>query len=137
MKQTGLRFAPAGLLLLATTGLGVVGCGTPVVRNQTYVGTVTPDGACGQQSRATLSTAKGHFTFAPEDGVLLLRGDVGQDGTLSGTLATTGADRKPYVMRFDGTLDAQHVTGKYVTPRCGFTVKLDNNGQRAFETPYL
>jgi hypothetical protein len=131
-----VRVAATGLLL-AAVGFGLAGCDTSAVRNQTYVGTVTPDGACGQQSHATLSTAKGRFTFAPEDGVLLLRGDVGAAGALSATLATTGADRKPYVMRFDGTLDPQHVTGKYVTPRCSFTVNLDNNGQRAFETPYL
>jgi hypothetical protein len=122
---------------LALLLLGLAGCGGSASQETRYIGAVTPDGACGQASRGTLTTAKGRFTFAPSDGVLLVQGEVAADGALSGTLATTGADRKPFVMRLTGTADGAHVVARFVTPRCGYDVRLDKSDSRAFEVPYL
>ncbi len=116
--------------------------GAPAQQQARYTGAVTPDGPCGAASSGTLTTliaggARGHFTFAPADGVLQLSGTVGEDGTLAAELTTPGADRKGFTMRFSGHLDPEHVTGRYVTPRCGFSVSLTNTHARAFEVPYL
>jgi hypothetical protein len=105
-------------------GFLLAGCGMPLSHETRYVGTATPEAACGAASPATLTTAKGRFTLAPDDGTLLLSGDVGADGALLATLTTPGADRKPFVMRFNGRMNAQTVQGRYVTPRCAFAVSL-------------
>lgn len=115
----------------------LAGCSAPAAREVRYVGDVTPESACGVATHGTLTTAKGRFTFAPSDGVLLLTGDVREGGALAATLTTTGADRKPYVMRFEGTLAVDQVRGRYMTPRCAFTVTLDRSNARSFEVPYL
>ncbi len=112
-------------------------CGAPASQEARYTGTVVPETACGPASHGTLTTSKGRFNFAPDDGVLLLAGDVGAGGALSATLATQGADRKGYIMRFEGQMDPEHVHGRYTTPRCTFTVSFDRNHSRQFEVPYL
>ena len=109
--------------VLVVSAMAACGGGFPS-REMRYTGTVMPDGACGVASRGTLTTVGGRFTFAPSDGVLLLSGTVGASGELAAALATPGVDRKPFLMRFDGALTAGQVTGRYLTPRCGFNVRL-------------
>jgi hypothetical protein len=132
MDRAAIRLGLACLLMGA---LGA--CGAPTAREIRYIGDVTPEMACGVATHGTLTTGKGRFTFAPSDGVLLFSGDVGDGGALAATLTTTGADRKPYAMRFEGVLTADHVRGRYVTPRCAFAVRLDRSTARPFEVPYL
>jgi hypothetical protein len=120
---------PAALAaLMSIAVLGVSGCGgVGLTRETRYTGPVSPDGACGTASQGTLSTRGNEFVFLPSDGVIMMRGTVGADGAVGGTFTSTGADHKPYVMTFAGKVGEDHVTGRYITPRCTFTVSLDRH----------
>lgn len=114
------------LVPLLAPVLAVAACGGSMTgsRESRFAGDVTPEGVCGAKSHGTLTTERGKFAFTPTDGVLLIAGDVGADGVLAGELATNGADHKPYVMTFHGTMTDDKVTGRYVTPRCAYGVSL-------------
>ncbi len=120
--------AAVGVCAACLSGCGGVG----LSRETRYNGPVAPDGACGTASQGTLSVRGNEFVFLPSDGVILIRGTVGADGAVAGTFTTTGADHKPYVMSFSGNIGGDHVTGRYVTPRCAFSVSLDRHALSFF-----
>jgi len=99
----------------------LAGC---AVREARYTGTLTPEGACGTAGRATLTVKDRHAEFAPNDGALVVPGEVAADGTLSGRLERTGVDNKPYPLTLEGTVTEEVATGSYVTPRCRFALLL-------------
>jgi hypothetical protein len=108
-------------LLCCLVPLLLVACAP---RQARYTGTLTPETACGMAGRATLTVMDGRATFAANDGALLVPGEVAPDGTLSGRLVLTGADRKPYPLTLEGTVTEEVATGSYVTPRCRFALLL-------------
>jgi hypothetical protein len=64
------------------------------------------------------------ITFAPGDGVLVLRGSLAADGTLHAEYEATGAGHKPFPLKFDGTLSTSGVNGTFSSPICRAHVEL-------------
>jgi hypothetical protein len=93
-------------------------------RQARYTGTLTPETACGTAGRATLTVMDGRARFTPNDGAVVVPGEVAADGSLSGRLERTGADNKPYPVTLEGTVTEEVATGSYVTPRCRFALLL-------------
>jgi hypothetical protein len=115
-------FSLGGLAALAAVS-GLVGCGA---EQASFAGDLTPiAGACDAASRALLVKRGRYLQFAPREGVLVLDGAVGADGKLAATLKTQGADRKPYALSFTATLAGREISGEFVTPRCRYSVHLN------------
>ncbi len=112
--------------LVALAGCAVLaGCaGLLPAADVRYVGHIVPEGTCGAESPATLVVRAGRFNFTPTDGVLLIAGAVGSDGTVAGQLVTPGVDHKPFAMTLAAKITGADVSGSYVTPRCRFSVAL-------------
>ncbi len=92
-----------------------------------WVGTLTPEaGRCQPSTRTTMTmvTRDRSITFAPSNGVLILHGAVGADGTVHAAFDATGAGHKPFPLRFTGTLRQRGVSGTYTTPICRAHVAL-------------
>ncbi len=102
-------------MLIAGGLLALASCGTPVTRESRYTGQIT---GCGPATPATLARAEDTFTFAPSDGVLVLRGKVAADGSLTATLNTQPPGKPPYVLSVSGHIDPEAVTLRYATPTC-------------------
>ena len=93
-----------------------------------------PGCAAGPAGRATLVRLASHFSFAPADGVLVIAGEVGADGSFAGTLVTAPARHDqpgssspaaaPFTLSVSGRLDAEAATGSYITPRCTVAFRL-------------
>lgn len=74
-------------------------------------------GTC-QESHGTLVAGGGKFSFAPDDGVLVIRGIVQPDGTLQGNLPLVGQNHAPFPLSVSGTLTRTEFGGTYTTPKC-------------------
>ena len=109
--------------------LAASGCSFRLENQVRYAGTL---GGCAEGSggtnQASLVRVADRFSFAPQDGALVLSGPVTADGTFSGSLApaasrhdgTTRPDaRQPsVVLTVQGRLDNDVAAGVYATPRC-------------------
>jgi len=80
-----------------------------------YAGTLS---GCGQSNPATLTRIRGAFAFAPSDGVLVLRGTVAADGSLSATLNTQPPTKPPFLLTVHGHATTEAATVSYTTPVC-------------------
>lgn len=78
-----------------------------------------------QEGRATLQVRGGRAMFVPDEGALVLDGEVSADGTVRAGRETTGADRRPFPQVFEGRVEGEQGTGVYGTPRCRYRVELD------------
>ena len=63
--------------------------------------------------------------FAPDEGVLALQGRIDAAGHVTASATTPGIDHKPFIMAFEGDLRDSRITGRYATPRCRASVRLD------------
>lgn len=103
-------------------------------RDGRYVGAVDADeGACGLaasggRTNGALVVRGGEVIFAPDEGVLLLRGRIDAQGHVTASLQMPGVDRTPFTMVFEGDLRDGRVSGRYATPRCRASVRLDRVG---------
>jgi len=119
------QWAGSALLLLALAGCAL---GGPDGR---YAGPVDVEqGMCGpaaggQHMVGSLQIRGEEAIFAPDQGVLLLRGQIDKSGHVTASTTTPGADHKPFLMVFEGDVRGKHVEGRYATPRCRATVRLD------------
>jgi hypothetical protein len=92
-----------------------------------WVGPVTPvAGRCPAASQGTMTMVARDrsVTFAPSDGVIVLRGNVAPDGTVHAGLDTLGADHRPFPLRLEASLSDAGVNGTYTTPICRERVEL-------------
>lgn len=92
-----------------------------------WVGSVTPEaGRCPPASVGTMTAVARDrsITFTPNDGVLVLHGTVGSDGTVHAAFDPQGADHHPFPLRLDAKLTAAGVTGTYTSPICHAHVEL-------------
>ena len=107
------------LLLLAA-------CGAPVPGDGRWFGDMKPDPAAPgcEAGRASLTGTRGTILFTPNEGTLTLRGAAAPDGAIAAAYTTTGADKKPFVMRLSARLDGDRIAGTYTTPRCSYAVTL-------------
>ena len=101
-------------------------CGASVASDGRWLGTMTPDPAAPgcEPGRASLVATRGAVLFTPNEGTLTLQGAAAPDGPVTAIRTTTGADKKPYVLRLAARLDGDRIAGTYTTPRCSYTVTL-------------
>ena len=106
--------------------MSLAGCiVVPNGSNGRWVGPVTPvSGTCDPASQAVLLVSPAEATFAPDDGVLLLRGHADDHGHVSADLRSTGFNHQTYLLTFTGELQDDRIVGTFITPRCRATVTL-------------
>ena len=104
--------------------IGLTGCAATAIG--TYVGPLAVEqGVCGpDQATASLNLRGSNVQFAPNNGVVVLQGEVDNAGHVLAQSQTLGADHKPSSQVFEGQLAGDHITGRYATPRCRATVTL-------------
>lgn len=91
-----------------------------------WYGTLTPAPAkpgC-TAGRASLVLRRAVVTFNPDESTWTLEGQAAPDGTLSAARNGVGANKQPFTTTFSGHVAPAAVTGTYTTPRCTFTVML-------------
>ncbi len=125
-------FARCGAVCVAMS-LALSACSAG--RNGRYTGVLsTQSGVCGLsaasdgQFKGVLTIRGDDVLFAPEQGVVVLRGRVDPAGHVVAADSQTGADHKPFTMVFEGDLHGDAITGRYATPRCRASVALSRNG---------
>ncbi len=118
-------FAACALLTLAACAGGPDGRYFGKMATQTGICglSATPDG----QIDASLTIRGGDVRFVPEQGVVVLPGRIDAAGHVIASDSQPGADRKSFVMVFEGDLHGDTITGRYATPRCRATVTLARN----------
>ena len=95
----------------------------------TFSGQIVPQaGACDVAASAILIIRGTYVQFTPQEGILTLSGRATPDGAIRANLDTQGADRKPYHLRLEAALAGQTIAGRYITPRCLYTVSLRRAG---------
>ena len=129
MGRLGKDYSPVkkfgALLVLLVLAACAVGA-----RNDRYAGSVDAEqGICGpigsgQHMQASLQIRGDQVLFAPDEGVVLLQGQIDPTGHLTASATAPGADHKPFPMVFEGDLRADAVDGHYATPRCRATVRM-------------
>jgi hypothetical protein len=92
------------------------------------VGELEPAGgtACDQPMPATLVLRfKDHAAaFTPNDGTLILRGAVNEDGEVRAALNTAPPTKPPYLLTLEGRLNGDAFNGLYRTPLCTYKADL-------------
>lgn len=115
-------FSPALRAALALPLLAsCAGANAPV----NFRGKLTPVAGTCEPPGDALLIRRGRFVqFTPREGVLILEGQIAPDGSVSASLQTPGADRRPYRLTLRATLAGTSIKGEYVTPRCRYRVDL-------------
>ena len=89
-----------------------------------YTGPLTPvSGTCDPAENSQLIKRGSNILFAPASGTLALHGRL-SGNAFTATETITGADKKPFTLTLNGTLNAKSVTGTYQTNRCRYKVAL-------------
>jgi hypothetical protein len=86
--------------------------------------TAVAAGTCSPPASATLTQRGSEFSFAPNDGAIVITGVIEKDNSLHGNLALVGADHKPFTLTLDGTFTSDGFDGIYASPRCRSDVRL-------------
>ena len=91
-----------------------------------WVGSVVPiDPGCGSPTRGLMSIGENGFGFDPFQSTAVIRGEVGKDGRLAGSLAREGGEHRSLAITFEGlaaTPDA--INGTLQSSRCHWAVAL-------------
>ncbi len=120
-KMHSMRFLSQAILALAPAA-----CAADAPT--TYAGDLTPQaGACDPPSRAILVRRGANLQFTPTQGVLILSGQIAPSGQVLASLASQGADHKPYLLKLTAKLDGRTIVGTYATPRCRYAVHLNQS----------
>lgn len=132
----GAQTGPAcAAIVLAAMLAGVVGgCASAGgAADGRWMGTLSPEPGsvsappgCRGGSRGVLTVRGNRALFTPDDGTAVLAGEAEADGRIRAVLSRLGADRKPYVLRFEGRLAAGggEIAGTYAAPGCRAAVTL-------------
>lgn len=111
-KRSATATIQATALLLAGV---LAGCGQrPAAHPQRYAGRLA---GCGDVP-ASLVRVGNSFSFAPGDGVLVIRGAVAPDGGVAGALNTQPPGKPAFPLRVTGRIDGAQAVLDYTTPRC-------------------
>ena len=91
-----------------------------------WVGTVVPtENACGPTTEGLMSIGKREFGFDPFQSTAVIRGELGDDGRLSGRLVRQGGDHSGLSLSFEGSAEGSEVIrGTLQSGRCRWTVVL-------------
>lgn len=105
------------------TLLALAACAAPPADGR-WVGTITPEPGsapapgCRGTGRSVLTVHGTQATFLPDESSVVLSGDATPDGHVRASRTSLGADKKPYVMLFEGQVTGTTLTGTYAAPRC-------------------
>ncbi len=109
--------------------IGLAGCTAPT--DGTYFGTLkTQQGLCSTSedtlgnAPATLNLRGNNAQFEPEDGVIVLGGQMNNAGHVLAQSNAPGADHKPFPQIFEGDLVGDQISGRFASPRCRATITL-------------
>ncbi|CAH2600279.1 conserved protein of unknown function [Rhodovastum atsumiense] len=128
-----LRLPLPGLAALALGAVIVAACTPRLTAQFRYAGTIPGCApAPAAPTQATLVRVGDGFSFAPDDGSLVISGTVSPDGGFSGQLTTAPPRRdigqsttKPaFVLKVSGHLDEEAAQGTFATPRCQVSFRL-------------
>jgi hypothetical protein len=72
----------------------------------------------------TMVIADRTITFTPNDGVLVLHGQLGSDGVARAKLDASGAEHHVFPLRFEARVTGAGVSGDYTSPICKARVEL-------------
>ncbi len=95
-----------------------------------WAGPVSPEGAgCGSATTGLMNIGQGSFGFAPFQNTVAIRGKVGPDDTLEGTLERVGGDKQTLTITLRARVvhkadEADRIEGDLVSGRCRWAVKL-------------
>ena len=90
-----------------------------------WAGPVVPaDSGCGSASRGLMSIGEKGFGFDPFQSTTVIKGDIDQNGHLSGKLTREGGDHQPVSVSFEGMAEADFITGTLQSGRCHWKVTL-------------
>ena len=91
-----------------------------------WVGEIAPtDSNCGATTHALMSIGQGAFALDPFQGTTVIRGDVADDGHLSGKLVRQGAEHQDLSIAFEAqATGADQIGGTLQSGRCHWTVAL-------------
>jgi hypothetical protein len=91
-----------------------------------WVGPVAPtEPACGPTTHGIMSIGEGGFGLDPFQSTAVIRGKVGDDGRLSGSLVRQDADHRDHTIVFEGVAAASDaISGTLRSGRCSWTVTL-------------
>jgi hypothetical protein len=102
-------------MVVITVLVLVAGCSVPATLQRRYVGELA---GCEGATTATLTRIRNQFAFTPADSALVIRGTIGPDGTLAGSLDTQPAGNPAYVLAVSGQIGDDSARVTYATPRC-------------------
>ena len=109
--------------------IGLAGCAASTDGN--YFGALkTQQGLCGTgedshgNAPATLSLHGNNAQFEPEEGVVVLDGQMNNAGHMLAQSNMPGADHKPFPQVFEGDLVGDQIVGRFASPRCRATITL-------------
>ena len=91
-----------------------------------WVGPVVPtERACGATTQGLMSIGERGFALDPFQSTAVIRGKVGDDGHLSGSLVRQGADHQDLSIVFEGmAAGSDAISGTLQSGRCSWTVTL-------------
>jgi len=131
MRASSLPIALTGLALITGQALTA----TPDLRGR-WIGSLhTVQGTCPDGHSSTLVIARDHLSFAPADGVLVLRGarrDSNPDH-LHAQLRLPGVDHEPVPMVFEAHPEGGAIVGLYGTPSCRASIRLKRPEDRPLQ----
>jgi hypothetical protein len=91
-----------------------------------WIGPVVPTGrACGPATHGLMSIGERGFGLDPFQSTAVIRGKVGDDGRLSGSLIRQDSDHKDHSIVFEGiAAGSDAISGTLQSGRCSWTVTL-------------
>lgn len=91
-----------------------------------WVGPVVPtEPACGPTTHGMMSIGEGGFGLDPFQSTAVIRGKVGDDGHLSGSLVRQDAEHRDHSIVFEGmAAGSDAISGTLQSGRCSWTVTL-------------
>jgi hypothetical protein len=124
-----------GLLVLVLVGACKADLGEPLQSGQVlalhglqgrWVGPVVPtERACGPATQGLMTIGERGFGLDPFQSTAVIRGEVGNDGHLSGSLIRQGAEHQNLSIAFEGmAAGSDAISGTLQSGRCRWTVTL-------------
>jgi hypothetical protein len=91
-----------------------------------WIGSVVPTtSACGPATEGLMSIGKREFGFDPFQSTAVIRGELSDDGHLSGRLVRQGGDHSGLSLVFEATAaGSEEIHGTLQSGRCRWTVAL-------------
>jgi hypothetical protein len=128
------KMLKAGILSYALRSVRLLPCGTALVfivaacstgLPRKFVGDLQPvAGTCDSGNRAVLTRTGSSVFFEPQEGVIVLNGNLSEYGEVAASVEMPGMNHVAYRLTFTGHVDGNRIHGTYVTLHCRYRVIL-------------